>query len=286
LSAAGSCATVVGRVRSPFEKRAALGVAVAVSLICRPARAEDDVDAFDVRWELDVPLASAAGLVGGTLHLLREELVTERCAPTCDEGRVNAFDASTLGRYSGPTHDVGTALIATSLAFAPSVTLLGAWASDRDDAWVHALEDAVLLAEVLGTSVFAHQLTAFAAQRPRPYAYGAEAPDDLRQGANTYLSFYSGHTANSFAMATATSYLFTRRHPKSPWVLPLWTFSHGLAVLQGYTRVSSGYHYWSDVLVGAAVGSALGLTIPLLHEQQLHVQPTPGGAGLAIQGTL
>jgi len=262
----------------------------AITFAPATARADEgaaDVDAFDVRWELDVPIATAAGLVGGTLHLFREELVVDRCAPSCDGDAVNVLDATTLGTYSGAAHDAGTVLISASLLLAPGSALLGALASHGDSRWEQALEDTVLLAEALGVSLFAHQLTAFTAQRPRPYAYGEGAPEALRSGANSYLSFYSGHTANSFAMATAASYLFTRRHPDSPWVVPLWTFSHGLATLQGYTRVASGYHFWSDVLVGAAVGSAIGLTVPILHEHSIRLapQPSPGSAGLSVQGT-
>ncbi len=64
--------------------------------------------------------------------------------------------------------------------------------------------------------------------------------------------------------------------------------AHGLALLQGTSRVLAGYHFWSDVLVGAAVGSTLGLAIPYLHQRGVSeqvgfsVMPVPGGAAASL----
>lgn len=230
------------------------------------------------------------------MHLLQDELVPvpDRCArpgsPTpCDRDALPSIDATVRGRYSAPAHTMGNVLVASSVALGPIVSVLGAWGSEHDDRWEHALEDAVILGEVLGVSVFVHQLTAFATRRPRPYVYGSATPDELKAGADAYLSFYSGHTANAFAVASASSYLFTKRHPDSPWIVPLWTFSHSLALLQGTSRVMAGYHFWTDVLVGALVGSSLGLAIPFLHEREVSEQvsfsaaPVPGGAAVTLR---
>lgn len=252
------------------------------------ARADDARDAFDVRWELDIPIGAAAALAGGTMHLLQDELVSDRCGAQCDPDRVNGFDATTIGSYSEPASIGGNVLVSVNVALGPAVALASALDADHPDRFLHLAEDVTLLGQTLGLSVFVHQLTAFATQRPRPYVYRASLSPALRDDANSYLSFYSGHTANGFAVATATSYLFMRRNPASPWIAPLWTMSHGLAALQGYLRVTSGFHYWSDVLVGAAVGSALGLAVPVLHEVSgdatVALTPIPlrSGAALAL----
>lgn len=264
---------------------------VALTTLASPALA-DDVDAFDVRWEIDLPVTAAAAITGGAMFILKDELVPEgeRCAPACDRDAINGFDATVRGRYSAGAHTAGNVLVSTSIALGPAVALLGALGSDHPDRWQHALEDVALVAEVLGVSVMVHQITAFATRRPRPYAYGTTAPLETRTGPDAYLSFYSGHTANAFAVASATSYLFMRRHPDSPWALPLWTFSHGLAAWQGASRVMAGYHFWTDVLVGAFVGEALGLAIPALHETgsdlpTVTAAPTTGGATLQLRSS-
>ena len=236
---------------------------------------------------MDLAIAGASIATGTTLHLLREELVSDRCWPNCDATRVNAFDATTLGTHSEPANQAGNVLVAATVTLAPAVGLFAALGSGDDDRWLHFAEDTLIVAETLGLSILVHQMVTFASQRPRPYAYAQHIDPTLGGEANTYLSFYSGHTANAFAAATATSYLFTRRHPGSPWIGAVWAFSHSLAVLQGYSRVASGYHYWSDVLVGAVMGSGIGLVVPVLHgsegrELAWTVAPVPTSAGMTL----
>jgi undecaprenyl-diphosphatase len=66
-------------------------------------------------------------------------------------------------------------------------------------------------------------------------------------------------------MATAYSYLYMKRHPDSSLVVPVWLGSHALAASTAYLRVHAGKHFWTDVMVGAVVGSAIGFLVPWLH---------------------
>jgi membrane-associated phospholipid phosphatase len=72
-------------------------------------------------------------------------------------------------------------------------------------------------------------------------------------GAPTSLSFPSAHATASFASATAMSRISPRRAP----------LLYAGAALMGLTRPYLGMHYPSDVLAGAALGTALGKSIPL-----------------------
>jgi membrane-associated phospholipid phosphatase len=69
-------------------------------------------------------------------------------------------------------------------------------------------------------------------------------------------------------MATATSRIFMIRHPDSDWVLPLWLGAEALAATTAVLRVEAGKHFWSDVAVGALVGSAVGYLVPELHVRE------------------
>jgi membrane-associated phospholipid phosphatase len=84
-------------------------------------------------------------------------------------------------------------------------------------------------------------------------------------------SFPSGHTAGSFAAAAALSCLYPKDRP-----LLLAT-----AAAVGASRVYLGMHFPSDVLAGAAIGTALGLfTGRLLGPSPLAgevVRPRTGG---------
>ena len=61
-------------------------------------------------------------------------------------------------------------------------------------------------------------------------------------------SFPSGHTAGSFAAATALAGFYPRQRP----------ILLGLAAAVGLSRVYLGHHFVSDVLVGAGLGAGLG----------------------------
>jgi membrane-associated phospholipid phosphatase len=85
-------------------------------------------------------------------------------------------------------------------------------------------------------------------KRPRPVLEGLPPLG----GAPNSLSFPSAHATSSFVVATA----MTR-------VEPLGALAFILALALSLGRPYLGMHYPSDVLVGAMLGVALGLIVPL-----------------------
>lgn len=106
----------------------------------------------------------------------------------------------------------------------------------------------VLAAAVGGLAVFALKI---ACDRPRPpehfAALGVEVNAPL--GAPPDRSFPSGHAQTAFAAAVYLSLLFPRGA----------ALFLALAALVGLSRVALGVHYPSDVLAGAALGSAFSI---------------------------
>jgi hypothetical protein len=94
------------------------------------------------------------------------------------------------------------------------------------------------------------------------------------------LSFYSGHAALSFAAAVSGSYLYARRTPDARARALMWGVELGLATATANLRVRAGRHFYSDVLVGALLGSAAGVAVPLLHSEPGH-RYRPSGADAA-----
>ena len=265
-----------------MKRLPAIAVTLAALALSRPAGAEEP---FAIAWGLDLPIAVAGLAFGGAMQGLKEELVTERCAPSCDRTRVNALDDATSGRFSRDAALAGDVLVGVNLALPHLLGAVDAFESGRPASSLG--RDTVLLAETLAVSVAVHQVVAFVARRPRPYVYAASLDPAFLHGANSYLSFYSGHTANSFAMATSYSAIFAARHPKSALTPAVVALTHGLAALEGYTRVMSGYHYPSDELVGALAGSTLGLVVPWLHRATPSAwSVAPVGPGDALGATL
>lgn len=103
------------------------------------------------------------------------------------------------------------------------------------------------------------QTTKFAVRRQRP-----DASDSL--------SFPSGHTSTAFATATVLQQHFG-------WKIGVPAYS--FAAFVGASRMASSKHYFSDVVMGAGIGVAVGRTVTLHVGQQrfaLGAAPTQGGA--------
>jgi undecaprenyl-diphosphatase len=100
----------------------------------------------------------------------------------------------------------------------------------------------------LGTTYLVQQVIKPVAKRKRPFVdrdvvvVGVRASD---------ASFPSGHTASSFAAATAIAAFYPRSAPL--------VFS--LATLVGISRVHLGHHFPSDVAVGSVVGIGTGTLV-------------------------
>lgn len=79
-------------------------------------------------------------------------------------------------------------------------------------------------------------------------------------------SFPSGHTTQAFAVAS----VLAASYDDHPWI---GVTALAIASAVGYSRINANQHYASDVLAGAAIGTAVGWSIVRRHQQQ--------GSGLA-----
>jgi len=85
----------------------------------------------------------------------------------------------------------------------------------------------------------------------------------------------SGHTMSAFATAAVLSQEYPRLAP----------LFYGLALWVGIARVQQSTHWFSDVVVGAALGTLFGWqSWKLMREYEVEVQPWAGtrGAGLTV----
>jgi decaprenylphosphoryl-5-phosphoribose phosphatase len=106
----------------------------------------------------------------------------------------------------------------------------------------------VICAALGPVAIGLNYLVKLVVRRPRPVLEGLPPLG----GAPSSLSFPSAHATSSFAVATA----MTR-------VEPLGAIAFLLAFALALGRPYLGMHYPSDVLVGAVLGVALGLIVPL-----------------------
>ena len=238
--------------------------------------------AFQLYAEIDVPIL-AVGTVFALSRLIKQQ--PAYCAPECTYATapVNALDKLTAGYYS------------SGWATASDFELYGLGAAAAallisDEGVLATLNDAVVVGEATLSATAVANIMTIAAGRPRPFLYSEKAPLSVRNSADAGLSFISGHTAAAFAMVTSLYVAEKRLHPTTPGnrrvVLGV---GLGVASLIGFSRVMSGYHFITDVVGGAVIGSSLGILIASVHGSPVHVvpvtDPTTKTTGVGITGT-
>ena len=114
--------------------------------------------------------------------------------------------------------------------------------------------------------------------RPRPYTsiafeeaypdtYNSESMQTLRANPDTFKSFPSGHTSNAAATYFTTAAIIAQQTNNANSRILAYGTATALTGLTGYSRVRYGKHHISDTLVGAAIGSSIGLGVAYLHER-------------------
>lgn len=127
-------------------------------------------------------------------------------------------------------------------------------------------KDATLItAKTISISYLLSQSSKAFFPRLRPYALqGAESADDNR-------SFWSGTSAMSMSLAGLTWQFADAYMTKNKEYVKAGSLLMGGFIM--YSRVKAGHHHVSDVLVGGAVGFALGYFLPTFHAMEI----TPTG---------
>jgi len=122
--------------------------------------------------------------------------------------------------------------------------------------------------------------------RERPFLHAMNQEEKLKQPhlSDNNLSFYSGHTSFSFAVATASGTIATLRDYDLK--AAVWATLLPLATLTAYLRIAGDRHYFLDVLTGAVLGSAVGVLVPLVfHGREARETPLFSNAASAPPAT-
>lgn len=235
--------------------------------------------AFQLYAEIDAPIL-AVGAVFAVSRLIKQQ--PAYCAPACTDTSINSIDKLTAGYYSA-SWSTASDYELYGLGVASAALLL----SDEDP--LSALNDAVVIGEATISATAVSTIMTLAAGRPRPFLYSDKAPLSVRNSADAGLSFLSSHTSEAFALVTSMYIAEKRLHPGA--LKPKVYLGVGLAVstMIGVSRVLSGYHFITDVVGGAVVGSSLGVLIASVHGSPVHIVPVTDPAtkttGVGITGT-
>lgn len=130
--------------------------------------------------------------------------------------------------------------------------------------------DALLIAEASVLALDFNQIAKYAFARERPFVHFLpRAPEGVRaltaSPSDDNLSFFSGHTTGAFAVASSAGMVASLRGYRLAPVV--WTSGLVSAAAVGYLRIAADKHYFSDVMLGAIVGTVLGAGLPLLFHR-------------------
>jgi hypothetical protein len=229
---------------------AVLGAALPAAAQIAPLR-------YDARLLPSGAVLAATATAALVPVVLAAHLPHATCAP-CDPSRLDFLDRGTVGDVRA---GAATASDATLFATGGAAGLLLV-AESRGDLGA-AREDLTVLAQAVATASALTNWSKVLFHRPRPYRYVASAAGS-GGAAESGLSFPSGHTSAAFAAAFAYWSIQARRGSaagKGPRIAAV----VALAAATGVLRVVAREHFPTDVLAGAALGAAVGWTVPRLY---------------------
>ncbi|HOY38738.1 MAG TPA: phosphatase PAP2 family protein [Bacteroidales bacterium] len=117
--------------------------------------------------------------------------------------------------------------------------------------------------------------------RPKPYVYNTKLPMEFRVFQGNNASFYSKRACFTFYNALFSTMVMYDMFPDKPVWLYVGAGLFGVAGLTVAAELSSGEHFYTDVLTGMAIGTATAYAIVKYHRvtnlnQRLTIIPAIG----------
>lgn len=213
-------------------------------------------------------LGAGAILTGTSLFLL--DSAAPSLVPVLDPAKIFFLDRYMVYNYSAGI-DTASDILQYAAVLAPAVL-----AAVPVSEW---LTVGVMYSESILFSFGLKETLKDLVVRARPYMYWENPPQEFIDDGDYSRSFPSGHTTLAFTGATFGSYVFARYFPDSALRWPVFGVSYALAASVAVTRILSGSHFITDVIVGACIGTASGFLVPWLHERKAKDAPLALSAG-------
>lgn len=260
-------------------------LALMVTLVAPTEARAEDSGAHELRYNLTYDLTAIVGsavLVGASEYF--KVIKPQRCR-WCDRDgdleSINALDrwGRSAFKWEYPRKaqfDSGV----TAFLLEPAAATLEMVALSADEKASRAFPvDFLIITEAVAVSTLLNQATKIAFARERPFVHAMPDEERIKTAlpSDNNVSFYSGHTALSFTLASAAGTVATLRGYR---LMPLvWSTLMPLAAVTGYLRIAADRHYFTDVLTGAVIGSAVGVLLPLFFHGRDGGNFVPNGTG-------
>ena len=221
-----------------------------------PAQGSHDLDG-----KLDGALLGSGAISFGLgfYFLGKVEPLTEADIMKLDPLRVNPFDRPTTKNWSLKAQKVSDITLRGSFLAQLALLLDG---NSRDEAGTIG----IMIAEAVLINNGITNIIKGTVKRSRPFTYNPMAPLGKKLEKNGRYSFFSGHASNSATYAFLSAKVFSDNNPGSKLNPYIWSAAISVPALTSLLRVKAGKHFPTDVLVGYAVGAAVGFLVPELHK--------------------
>ncbi len=230
---------------------------------------------YKLSFSKDIPLLSCALTSEAvTLYLVKNRKINYLTYSEVERLNINDivwYDRSVIKYWSPKLADLSD-ITKGILAASPALLFLPQIANEK---WENFLILGVMYIEGAALNGGVNGITRRLTQRIRPYLYNNTSITEREKrwlcqpGQDySYISFYSGHTSIAFFSAVFLSKVYTDIYGKGYGSYIIWGASLFGAATTGYLRYKSGWHYPSDVIVGAIAGSLIGYIIPVLHKKR------------------
>jgi membrane-associated phospholipid phosphatase len=252
--------------------------ALALALLLAPSRVR--ANPAELRWSaaVDVPVTVAAGLAWIVTEALKPDLAPARCRWCAADGvDLGVRDALVWRTPSA----ADTASNVTAFVLAPAAAAGADALIAAHDASIGSVPlDTLLIAEATLLAADLDQLTKLLVGRERPFVHALDpdAKSRTTHPSDNNLSFFSGHTTETFALAAATGTVATLRGYR--WAPASWVAGGALAAVTGYLRIAADKHWLTDVVVGMLIGAGVGVAVPLIFHRRV-ADAADGGSGQA-----
>jgi membrane-associated phospholipid phosphatase len=216
--------------------------------------------ALTYRLELDLPLT--LGSAGAAFALNQ---ASGKLTPTCRWCADNPLDAAVRGWLKADDTEPARFASDVFLVSTPVVMGgLGVIAANQEGHGENVPLDLLVVAEATSVALLGNVIAkvAFARERPRVHAMTPLQRANDREIADRNVSFFSGHTAFTFALATSMGTVAELRGYRA--APAIWGVGLPLAATTGLLRIVADRHYATDVLTGMLVGVGAGVAFPLL----------------------
>ncbi|MRG94130.1 phosphatase PAP2 family protein [Polyangium spumosum] len=228
-----------------------------------------------VNLPVDLTVTGVGAAAWITTEILKSRIAPATCRWCSPPGGDDAI-ARGLGwdnrKTAATISDVGLFGVAPLAAFGGSALVvytnggtLGEWGTD-----------ALVILESLVVAADLTQIVKFTVGRERPLLEYGPATAEERKNRDNNLSFFSGHASSTFSLAVSSGMVASLKgYRAAPFI---WATGLTIAATTGYLRIAADKHYFSDVVIGAIVGSAVGFVVPWLH------RPRADGSGPRLSG--